>query len=131
MSQACSASTNSAPVFKRRNVGARDCSRMKFRFVMLEPDEDPEGNPPTQKCEAALSHSLSRTLRYERRGVDMVRVERLGNGRSRSTPVANFTARIVTDIIRDDGEEQSRDFGVEAEVDGCRLTFTVPAAEFG
>jgi hypothetical protein len=45
--------------------------------------------------------------------------------------VANFTARIVTDIIRDDGEEESRDFGVEAEVDGCRLAFTVPAAEFG
>jgi hypothetical protein len=61
----------------------------------------------------------------------MVRVERLGNGHCRSTPIANFSARIVTDIVRDDGEEESRDFGMEAELGGRRLDFVVPAAEFG
>jgi hypothetical protein len=58
-------------------------------------------------------------------------VEQLQNGRWKSILIANFTARIVTDIIRDDGDEERRDFGVEAELGGRRLVFAVPAAEFG
>jgi len=61
----------------------------------------------------------------------MVRVEQLPKGARKCTAIANFIARIVTDMIRDDGDEQRRDFRVEAEVDGQRLVFTVAAAEFG
>jgi hypothetical protein len=61
----------------------------------------------------------------------MVRVEQLKKGHGKSTSIANFTACIVSDIIRDDGEEESRDFGVEAEIGGRRLVFAVAAAEFG
>jgi hypothetical protein len=61
----------------------------------------------------------------------MVRLEPGPNGHSKSIAVANFTARIVRDIIVDDGAEgERRDFGVEAEVEGQRLTFTVAPAEF-
>jgi len=60
----------------------------------------------------------------------MVRVEQLKNGHGKSTSIANFTARIVTDIIRDDGEEESRDFGVEADLCGRKLVFAVRASEF-
>jgi hypothetical protein len=37
----------------------------------------------------------------------------------------------VSDIILDDGVEQQRHCGVEAELDGQKVVFTVPAAEFG
>src|ERR1700693_2022795 len=105
-------------------------SSMKFRFVLL-PDDDRDGHPPARKDAAAVDHSTSRTLWYEQRGTEMVRVEQLPSGARKCTPIANFTARIVTDMIRDDGEEQRRDFRVEAEVDGQRLVFDVAAAEFG
>jgi hypothetical protein len=46
--------------------------------------------------------------------------------------VANFTARIVSDIVVDDGSGvERREFEVEAEVGGRLLSFTLPAAEFG
>jgi len=61
----------------------------------------------------------------------MVRREQLANGRSRCTAAANFQARIVRDIILDDGTEERREFGMEAELGGRRVTFVVAAAEFG
>ena len=88
---------------------------MKFRFVLL-PDDDRDGHPPVRKEAAAVDHSTSRILWYEQRGSEMVRVEQLPSGARKCTSIANFTARIVTDMIRDDGDEQRRDFRVEAEV---------------
>jgi hypothetical protein len=104
---------------------------MKFRFVLLQPDDDPDGHPPAREDAAALTEGPSRSLRYEQRGADMVRVERLKDGRWKFTPIANFTARIVTDIIQDDGDEESRYFGLEVELGGRRLVLAVPAAAFG
>ena len=103
---------------------------MKFRFVLLQPDDDPDGHLPARKDAAAINHSPSRTA-VRAKGDGMVRREQLANGRWKCTSIANFTARIVTDIIRDDGDEESRDFGVEAELGGRRLVFAVAAAEFG
>jgi len=60
----------------------------------------------------------------------MVHCERLDNGRRRVTAVANFTARIVGDRIFDDEAEPGREFAVEAELGGQRITFSVSAAEF-
>jgi hypothetical protein len=56
----------------------------------------------------------------------MVRRDLFANGRVRRTPVANFQARIVRDVIRDDGDQQQREFGVEAEL-GCRRPRNSPA----
>jgi hypothetical protein len=68
---------------------------------------------------------------YERRGIGMVRREQLENGCGRVTAVANFSARIVRDLILDDDAGQRREFGMEAELGGRRFAFVVPAAEFG
>src|SRR5437868_540006 len=112
-------------------ASARRHSFMKFRFVLLQPDDDPDGHPPARKDAAALPDTPCRTLRYEKRGPDMVRVESLKNGDWKSTSIANFIACIVTDTIRDDGDEERRYFGVEAELAGRKEFFAVPAAEFG
>ena len=48
--------------------------------------------------------------RYEQRGAGIVRRETCANGRWRIIPVANFHARIVRDILLDDGEEERREF---------------------
>jgi len=53
------------------------------------------------------------------------------NGRVKSVPLANFHARIVRDLVFEDGEHQSRAFTLEAELEGRRVVFTIPAAEFG
>ncbi|HXP85101.1 MAG TPA: hypothetical protein VN841_10295 [Bryobacteraceae bacterium] len=97
---------------------------MKFRFVLLGPDDDPDGSVAGRERDNAA-------LQYEQRGAGMVRAERTTNGRFKSTAVANFKARIVRDIIVDDGETERRDFGIEAELDGRTLSFTLSAAEFG
>jgi len=60
----------------------------------------------------------------------MVRVEQLENGHFKTTAVANFHARIVRDVLVNDGHEEKREFGVEAELGGQRITFAVSAAEF-
>ncbi len=104
---------------------------MKFRFVLLNPDGDSDGHPVPRKAVSSIPRSASETSRYEVRGTDMVRREQFGNGRLRLIPVANFRARIVSDIIVDDGVEEWRQFGVEAELDGQRVAVTVPATEFG
>jgi hypothetical protein len=101
---------------------------MKFRLVWMGPEEEP--NEPR----AALPDVASQcgALWYEATGTRLLRWERSENGRLKGTPVANFTARIVSDIVVDDGSgEQRREFGVEAEVGGRRVSFTLPAAEFG
>jgi hypothetical protein len=116
------------------DVARRECSQpscMKFRFVLLGPDDDPDGRRLAQEAAARVPPGRLRTLQYEQRKSDMVRVEQRENGGLKSTVVANFNARIVRDIILDDGEEQRRHFGVEAELGGARLAFSVSAAEFG
>jgi hypothetical protein len=45
-------------------------------------------------------------------------------------PLTNFTARIATDVVEDDGAEIRRRFEVEASLNGRRLSFAVPAANF-
>jgi hypothetical protein len=60
----------------------------------------------------------------------MVRQERLQNGRLKISAVANFHARIVRDLVYDDGEQERREFAVEAVVGEIKLAFCVSAAEF-
>ena len=102
---------------------------MKFRFIYL-PDDNPDGNPRAWESGAAEPARSRGGLRYENDGTGMVRREQLANGRARCTTVANFTARIVSDIVLDDGTEERREFGMEAELAGRRVAFVVSAAEF-
>jgi len=103
---------------------------MKFRLVWMgaEDDPDPGRRRPT---ESAARPSCPTTELYQQRGNEMVRREDFGTGRSKLIPLANFSARIVRDLILDDGAETSRAFGLEAELGGEKLAFLVPVAEFG
>jgi hypothetical protein len=53
-------------------------------------------------------------------------------GGSVPTLLTNYTGRIVTEVVEDDGTETQRKFEIEAQV-GCRpsVTVHVPAAKFG
>ena len=44
-------------------------------------------------------------------------------------PLANFTARILRDIVYD-GNGPEREFSLEAQVAGQKITFVVPASQF-
>src|SRR6202521_4672145 len=100
---------------------------MKFRMIWLGQEDEPDRNPSPQAGIPAASDDRAR-VRYEQRGTEMVRREQLGNGRVKFTPVANFSARVVRDIVCDDDTEQRRDFGVEAELAGRKVAFVGPAA---
>jgi hypothetical protein len=103
---------------------------MKFRLVWVGSDDDGSEQPRPREGTAALADPTPRSP-YEQRDGAMFRRERLQNGRIRYTPLANFTARIVSDILRDDGEQERREFGIEAELGGSKLIFPLSAAEFG
>ena len=103
---------------------------MNFRLVWVGSDDDRDGSPAAQQSAAAVIRGQSGTTSYELRGTEMVRCERRDNGRRRVTAVANFTARIVGDRIFDDEAEPGREFAVEAELGGQRITFSVSAVEF-
>lgn len=102
---------------------------MKFRLVWMGSEDDGNGQPRPREDTAHAEHTPR--WGYEQQDGAMVRRERLQNGRLRYTPLTNFTARIVRDILRDDGEHERREFGIEAELGGSKLTFSLSAAEFG
>jgi hypothetical protein len=102
---------------------------MNFRLVWMGPDDDPQArNHAVQR--GVTAPSSGELTRYARRGSEMVRQERSQNGRIKVSPVANFHARIACDILIEDGERQKREFGIEAELGGMKLAFSVPATEF-
>src|SRR5207302_6258841 len=78
---------------------------MKFRFILLNPDDDPDQPPGLQTDVIAGTTGSSNALRYAIRNGEIVRRIQSSGGRWSRTAVANFTARIVRDLIRDDGEE--------------------------
>jgi hypothetical protein len=47
-----------------------------------------------------------------------------------AVPLTNFTARIATEVVRDDGQEQHRVFEIVAEREGQEYNFTIPAEQF-
>jgi hypothetical protein len=76
---------------------------MKFRFVLLGPDDDPESHPSIIDAVGDTSNS-SPTPSYRRTPGGFVRIQKLGSGKMKQTPVTNFTARIVRDLLISDGQ---------------------------
>ena len=103
---------------------------MKFRLVWMGSDDEGGGQRRLRENTASLPDYTPRSV-YEERDGAMLRRERLQNGRLRYTPLANFTARIVGNILRDDGEQERREFRIEAELGRCKVAFLLAAAEFG
>ena len=61
-------------------------------------------------------------------GLRLVTVDK--NDKETVSPLTNFCARIVREIVHDDGAEISRRFEIEGYLDGRYHLFTVSAAEF-
>lgn len=80
---------------------------MKFRFVLLGPDDDPNERTPPSKDSGNPGSSISRLVRYERSDLGMLHIERSQEGRARVTLISNFNARIVGDLIVDDSCERA------------------------
>jgi len=103
---------------------------MNFRLVWVGEEDDPDGQGPARAATTTAGERGSGELSYGLHGTQMVRRVRLENGRVKCTPVANFIARIVSDVLLDQDAWQQREFGVEAELAGHRFAFRVPATEF-
>jgi len=96
---------------------------------MLGPDDQPENqSSETVQFEAPAS---SLPPPYQRQGNGLIRNIRWAKGDWRSVVIANFHARIASDIILDDGSEQTRRFVLEANIEGRSLIFELAANEFG
>jgi hypothetical protein len=103
---------------------------MNFRMIWMGPDDDPPQERPAQA--GPSSGFLNGTPpRYAQRGTGMVHQQRLQNGHFKVTSLANFQARIVRDLVFDDGEQEKREFGIEAKLADSTLAFSVSAEEFG
>ena len=99
----------------------------KFRMVWMGPEDEPD-RQASEPQETGLQDRHPFQLRANRMG--MVRQETLRNRRGKLTPLTNFVARIVEDMVLDNDVERSRNFGIEAELSGQKLFFVVPAEEF-
>ena len=73
---------------------------MKFQLVWIGSEDDGGGQPRREDAHADHTPRSG----YEQRDGAMFRRERLQNGRLRFTQLSNFTARIVGDILLDDGD---------------------------
>src|SRR5271170_1762029 len=104
---------------------------MNFRLVWVGSDDDPPEQGPTAEKGDAAERPFPSGVTYERRGNGMVRREQLSNGRGKVTEVANFSARIVRDLVLDDDAEPRREFILEAECEGQQISFSVSPSEFG
>ena len=107
-----------------------DRSPWKFRLVWVGSDDDRSNQSGPQEGSVVLPNAAPRSGYELQKGV-MLRREQMLNGRVRYTALTNFTARIVRDILRDDGQQERREFGIEAELAGSKLTLSLSAAEFG
>ena len=102
---------------------------MNFRLVWVGSDENPNTHSESANGMAAPPDLRVAGVRYERRGREMVR-RQLQSGRLKITPLANFTARIIADLVFDDDAQLRRQLKVEAEVGEQKVAFVIPTEEF-
>ena len=101
---------------------------MKFRFVWVGSEDDRSKQPLRGKTPPSRPRPDPGT---SNRRVPCSAASECRTAALRYTALTNFTARIVSDILRDDGEQERREFRIETELDGSKLTFALSAAEFG
>jgi hypothetical protein len=102
---------------------------MNFRMIWMGFDEDP--NRKRQPRMGPADHGSTSRVVYDEQGGVIVRCDLTRDHRWRCTSLTNFIARITKDIVFDDGEDQRREFLVEANLEGSLSRFQVPAVEFG
>ena len=90
---------------------------MKFRLVWVGSDDDGGGQHRLPEDPNAVRDDKPHSASEQRDGA-VFRRERLKNGRLRLTQLTNFSVRIVGDIVHDHGEQQQREFGIEARAPG-------------
>lgn len=73
--------------------------------------------------------STPNLLPYAERPYGIVRLKPNLDGVA-EVPLTNFKARIVEDVVEDDGVEERRSFGLEAELEGRTARFLVPLSRF-
>lgn len=73
--------------------------------------------------------NTNRELEYQAIPEGLVWLKSTNNGPVRQL-LTNFTARIVADIVEDDGVEQRHEFEIDAELKGRRARFSVLAGQF-
>ncbi len=85
----------------------------------------------TQKFSTSESqdYSADQGHPYEETSTGIVCSKSTNDGRTKMA-LTNFTARIVADIVHDDGVESVRSFEIEAQLGGRKTTFAVPATHF-
>src|SRR5260370_13499862 len=104
---------------------------MKFRFLFLGPDDDHASQLAPLSDIPERSGSAPSSVLYQARGADLVRLIRCANSDWKSVTIANFQARIIDDILVDDGTARpERYFVVRSVVGDETLTFELPASEF-
>ena len=83
---------------------------MKFKIIFAGPAQEPE-----KLLDQVSGHFSEQTYKYDVEGTAMVRCERSKKGAAKVIPLANFTARIVRDLVLDDGPAH-RQFEVHAKL---------------
>src|ERR1700691_5105789 len=77
---------------------------MKFRFVFFGSDS-PNDTIPLSNPSFEASRGTSHVRPYAKTTIGMVRVEKSKDGSSKVIELTNFNARIIGDLIIQDGEE--------------------------
>ena len=84
---------------------------------------------PTQTAAQEEEASDDYALPYQETPAGLVWLRVTRDGKAR-TPLTNFTARILADILEDDGAETSLRYRLQARRGERAVTFTIPAASF-
>jgi hypothetical protein len=125
-----------APMNKAQEVEARAAVRKSLKERVHMPDLDALIRDRRQFIEQKKRESRGATeltysgKPYEATGSGLVWWKSF-NGQHTPQTLANFTARIVADVVRDDGQEKTRALKIAANVGDFHKTFTISAAEFG
>jgi hypothetical protein len=98
-----------------------------MKFSLPEPEDGPnESNPPPER-EHQRGEMASQIVYYSQDAGGMARTDK---DSSKVTMLTNFSARIVRDILLEDGEQGHRELGIEAELPDGKVYFALSTAEF-
>jgi len=106
------------------DVADVDEACVRGALLELKPKVEEALKEAEQETECGLSAS------YEQKGDGLYWNKVTTDGVVIPTHLSNFTARITTDIVEDDGAEERRFFEIEAALNGKQKRFTISVDEF-